>query len=339
MNNSAKILGAGLLVIILFSHSCKKEEAITLPAVITVKITEITQTTVTAEGNVTDDGGAEVTSKGFCWATSDNPTTADSKTTEGPGTGSFTSILTQLTPDTRFFVRAYAINSAGTAYGDTISCITKPFTIHDVDGNEYSIVKIGTQEWMSKNLKTTRFRNGDLIGTTNPVTLDISDENSPVYQWAYDGDESNAEYYGRLYTWYAVMDERSICPTGWDVPTDAEWTALEQYLITNGFGYGGSGEGIAKSLASTSGWTPNSYESAVGNDQVSNNSSGFNGFPAGGRDGNKFMLIGNHSGWWTHTEKNASEGWERSLLDTYDKVLRGYFPKFYGFSIRCIKHE
>jgi uncharacterized protein (TIGR02145 family) len=77
---------------------------------------------------------------------------------------------------------------------------------------------------------TIKYRNGDIIGTTTPATLDISSETSPKYQWAYDGNESNVATYGRLYTWYAATDSRAVCPTGWHLPTDAEWTTLTTYL-------------------------------------------------------------------------------------------------------------
>lgn len=79
----------------------------------------------------------------------------------------------------------------------------------DMDGNQYETVKIGDQWWMSRDLKTTRYNNGDLIGTTNPATLDISSESDPKYQWPYNGDETNAASYGRLYT---------SCPAGWHIP-------------------------------------------------------------------------------------------------------------------------
>src|SRR5688500_14669040 len=105
-----------------------------------------------------------------------------------------------------------------------------PATVTDIEGNVYHTVTIGTQVWMAENLKTTKYRNGDLIGTTIPATLDISSESAPKYQWAYNGEESIVATYGRLYTWYAVTDSRNVCPTGWHVPSDAEWTTLTTYL-------------------------------------------------------------------------------------------------------------
>jgi len=99
-------------------------------------------------------------------------------------------------------------------------------TVKDIDGNVYHTVTIGTQVWMVENLKTTKYRNGDLIGTSTPATLDIRGESNPKYQWAYDGNESNVAVYGRLYAWYTLTDSRNVCPIGWHAPTDTEWTTL-----------------------------------------------------------------------------------------------------------------
>ena len=130
-------------------------------------------------------------------------------------------------------------------------------TITDIDGNEYEIVEIGTQWWMAENLKVTRYNNGDLIGTTNPATLDLSEVvyegGKPKYQWAYNGTESNAFIYGRLYTWFAITDPRGVCPTGWHVPTKCRMAgAMQDNLIADGFNYDGTttGNKIAKAMAS-----------------------------------------------------------------------------------------
>ena len=119
----------------------------------------------------------------------------------------------------------------------------------DGDDNNYPMVEIGTQIWLSENLKTTRYLNGDVIGTTTPSTLDISNETTPKYQWACGNSEINVPEYGRLYTWYAIADSRKVCPAGWHVPSYDEWTILTDYLTNNGFGYGGSGNDIAKSMS------------------------------------------------------------------------------------------
>jgi uncharacterized protein (TIGR02145 family) len=83
-----------------------------------------------------------------------------------------------------------------------------------LDGNIYKTILIGSQVWMAENLKTTKYHNGILIGITTPATFDIHSKTSPKYQWVYGGDENNVATYDRLYTWYAVTDDKFLCPTG-----------------------------------------------------------------------------------------------------------------------------
>lgn len=217
--------------------------------------------------------------------------------------------------------------------------------IKESDGNVYNTVTIGTQVWMKENLRTTKYRNGDLIGTTTPATMNIYAETTPKYQWAYGGNVSNVATYGRLYTWYAATDNRNVCPAGWHVPTDAEWTVLTDYLINNGYGYQGSASDIGKSMASTLGWT--TYVTAgtagtVGNDQASNNSSGFTALPGGYRFYYGTYEGGGESGyWWSSTEYSTAYAWLRSMEANKTNVDRysSYFGKATGFSIRCVKDE
>jgi uncharacterized protein (TIGR02145 family) len=158
-------------------------------------------------------------------------------------------------------------------------------SVKDIDGNVYSAITIGTQLWMAQNLKTTKYSNGDLIGTSTPATLVIEDEKLPKYQWAYDGNESNVANHGRLYTWYVATDSRNVCPTGWHVPSDAEWTTLTDYLIKNDYGYGTgyTGMDIAKSLSAPTGWVADNSLATPGNNPKSNNMSGFTALPSGAR--------------------------------------------------------
>ena len=197
-------------------------------------------------------------------------------------------------------------------------------TATDIDGNVYNTVTIGAQVWMKENLKTTKYRNGDAIGTTSPATLDISGETSPKYQWAYDGNESNAAVYGRLYTWYAATDSRGLCPTGWHVPTDAEWTTLTDYL---------GGEAVAGGKikeAGTAHWnSPNTG---------ADNSSGFTALPGGVRFiSGKFANVGYDGFWWSATEDSAATAWLRNLNYTFNNAVLSYDRKSFGFSVRCVK--
>jgi uncharacterized protein (TIGR02145 family) len=200
---------------------------------------------------------------------------------------------------------------------------TSLLTVTDIDGNIYHTVTIGTQTWMVEDMKTTRYRNGDLIGTTNPDTLDISSESKPKYQWAYNGDESNVATYGRLYTWYVATDKRNIAPIGWHVPTNAEWDTLTNYL---------GGKIAAQSKlkeVGTKHWnSPND----------GTNESGFTAVPGGNHWGNKFLGIGDFTHWWTATEYDARFAWRRILKnDSPQKNFKGYASKDIGWLVRCIK--
>ncbi len=215
--------------------------------------------------------------------------------------------------------------------------VTNKGVVSDVDGNIYKTVKIGDQWWMAENLKTTKYNNGDLIGTTSPATLDISGESEPKYQWAYNGNEANVNTYGRYYTWYALSDNRGVCPTGWHVPSDAEWTILANYLINNGNGYEGSGVDIAKSLAGTSGWNADAIPGNIGNEQASNNSSGFTALPAGVRNSSGvFHFMGTYASWWSSTEISSTDVWYRRLYSSQNDLGRSNSNKRHGATARCV---
>jgi uncharacterized protein (TIGR02145 family) len=98
--------------------------------------------------------------------------------------------------------------------------------VKDEEGHEYMTIQIGNQTWMAENLRATKYRNGDDIALSSKELKDISKEVAPKYQWSYGGDEMNIDSYGRLYTWFIVDDSRGICPTGWHIPTDSEWSEL-----------------------------------------------------------------------------------------------------------------
>jgi uncharacterized protein (TIGR02145 family) len=214
----------------------------------------------------------------------------------------------------------------------------RDYIIDSRDNERYKIVKIGTQIWMAENLKTTKYRNRDLIGTTTPVTLNISGQSNPKYQWAYEGNENNVATYGRLYTWYAVTDSRNICPTGWHVPTDAEWTILTDYLTKNGYVYPGSGSDIGKSIANTSGWTTDGTVGNVGHDQSNNNRTGFTALPSGyfGSIGT-FREIGSSVNWWSSTEVSVTDAYSRNVAYDNSGVRRYENNKRVGFSVRCLR--
>ncbi len=342
MNKLVKIFVITVVLLNLNLTSCTDKET-SIPVVTTTDAYLITRTTASISGNVTDDGGDEVTDRGICWNVAQNPSTADNSIAKGKGTGSFACNLEQLEDNTMYYARAYATNSKGTGYGNEISFKTEQIiTVSDIDGNIYQTVKIGNQLWMAENLKTKTYCNGDIIGTTTPPSMDITSETSPEYQWAYNGDESNAAIYGRLYTWYAVTDSRKLCPNGWHLPSDGEWTVLTDYLSTN-YGSGWDGIEIAKSMASGSGWTSSSTNGTVGFEQADNNKSGFNALPAGYRNcwGGESLHLGESAYWWSAT---LSAEWY-GIDDIYFRMLnfespyveRSIILKMAGCSVRCLK--
>lgn len=195
-------------------------------------------------------------------------------------------------------------------------------TVKDVDGNEYKTLKIGSQTWMSVNLKTTKYRNGELIGTTSPSVRYIKDEVTPKYQWAYSGKDNNADVYGRLYTWYAVTDSRGVCPSGWHVPSDAEWSVLINFL-------GGDVMAYSK-LKETDDTHWLKYDTGT-NEYL------FTALPGGLRNSKgSFDDMGSSGCWWSATEAGTSDAWYR--LMTYDNsiVSRSIFLKRNGLSVRCL---
>ena len=326
-----------LFTTVLISLSCQQETLKTTPTIVTLDATNITTSTSLSGGTISDDGGALVTSRGICWSTDINPDINDSKTIDGKGIGSFISSITDLKPAERYYARAYAINSIGVSYGNLITFTTASGinfnpnliygTVSDTDGNVYKTIQIGSQTWMAENLKTTKYRNSDLIGTTFPASLDITSQSSPKYQWAYSGNENNVATYGRLYTWYAANDNRQICPEGWRLPSDAEWQTLTTYL---------GGESIAGGKLKETG--TNHWQSP---NTGAANTSGFTALPSGNRTLNgTFENAGIKGLWWSSTETSLYNAWSRNMLFNYN-YAQGYFydSKANGFSVRCVKGE
>ena len=320
-----------LLIMVLFS--CKEEA---VPIVTTFDVTNITLSTAACGGTISDEGSGTVLSRGVCWGTGKTATAALNKTADGTGPGAFLSLMTGLTDGTPYYVRAYATNDAGTGYGRAVSFTTQNGivifnsdltygTVMDIDGNAYKTIQIGTQTWMAENLKTTKYANGDLIGTTTPDTLDILNESAPKYQWAYDGNESIVALYGRLYTWFAVTDSRNVCPTGWHVPSDEEWSTL-------GTNLGGYDAGKLRETGTFHWLSPNNGAT---------NETGFTALPGGFRYYDGSYLFNRSAGYWfSSTEYSDYTMNHAYIMDIYynnSSIYRDDFNKREGCSVRCIK--
>lgn len=308
-----------LLSILLFT-SCNKNDTNSptplIPVIATLSTTvasAITSTTATSGGNISNDGGASITARGVCWNTSTGPSIANSKTTDGMGSGTFASSITGLTPATIYYVRAYATNSAGTAYGNEISLTTTAAPIPSVT--------ICTQVWMLNNLEVTAYRNGDPIPqVTDPTAWSTLTTGAWCY---YNNNTANGPVYGKLYNWYAVNDPRGLAPAGWHVPTDIEWTALRTCLGGNAIA-----GGKLKEIGTTHWTTPN-----IG----ATNSSGFTALPGGHGGGGSFASIGQFNYLWSSTAYSSMDAVAHYLDYNNEYFNAYYFDKRDGFSVRCIK--
>jgi len=210
----------------------------------------------------------------------------------------------------------------------------------DGDGNNYKTLKIGTQTWMVENLKTTKYNDGTSIPnvTDNTAWTKLS---TPAYCWYNNDATTNKNTYGAMYNWYTVNTAK-LAPTGWHVPTDAEWTILDNYLMTNGYNYDGTttGNKYAKSLAATTNWKTLTDTGVIGNDLSKNNSTGFSALPGGFRysDDGTFDGLGSVSFWWSATEFSTN-AWGRFIYYHGSYVLRGGNGKPVGFSVRCVRNS
>jgi uncharacterized protein (TIGR02145 family) len=298
-----------------------KTDKAKLPTLTTSGVSTITPTTATAGGNISSDGGAPILERGVCWRTTQNPTTANSKTTDGSGAGNFISLLTGLSPTTTYYVRAYATNNVGTTYGNEIVINTFTDTLTDFQGNVYYTVTIGTQIWMAENLMVTRYRNGDPIPN---VTNNSSWSNLTTGSYCdYNNTPANSTIYGKLYNFYAITDTRNVCPLGWHVPSDSQWTILKNYLGSTGAG------GKIKETGTTHWQSPNSYAT---------NESGFSALPGGVRNSDGlFYYLWKSAYWWSSTVDNATNAFDYFVNYDMATLIRVNNPKLLGCSVRCLK--
>ena len=206
----------------------------------------------------------------------------------------------------------------------------KTSTVTDIDGNVYKTVIIGGQEWMAENLKTTKYDSGDPI-------LEVTDNT----QWStlttgawsyYNNDEKYNNRYGKLYNWYAADDTRNVCPAGWHVPSDEEWTVLTDYL---------GGESVAGGKMKTRGTIQTGTGLWQHPNTAADNSSGFAGIPGGYRFGSGgFSFVGEKGCWWSTTIPTVMPErgvWGRYLNYNSSSVFRGHGPVLSGFSVRCVR--
>jgi uncharacterized protein (TIGR02145 family) len=299
-----------------------------VPELTTAEISGIALNIAVSGGNISSDGGAPVTTRGVCWSTEPDPDINDPFVSGGTGTGSFTCEIKGLSPGSRYYVRAFAQNKGGIAYGNQIIFNTN---IADADGNQYRTVTIGTQVWMAENLRTTKLNDNSPLPNVT-VNAEWISFTAPAYCW-YNNDIVNESVYGALYNWYTAK-AASVCPSGWHVPTDEEFATLEQYLgipADQLFTWGWRGTDQGTKLKDTTGWDTG------GN---GTNESGFSALPGGYRYGatGEFFLLTSITYWWSSTEHDADRGWYRRLDTSNGGTYRASTSKKGGKYIRCLKN-
>jgi uncharacterized protein (TIGR02145 family) len=192
----------------------------------------------------------------------------------------------------------------------------------DIDGNQYDVIKIGNQIWMKENLKVSKYRNGEAI-PTGLVNTVWANTNKGAYA-IYNNDNTNNVRYGKLYNWYAVNDSRGLCPSGWHIPSESDWSTLLSYL-------GGdlACGGKLKSIGTSYWYSPNSDATNV---------SGFSALPGGSRDNDgSFDVIRNYAFFWSATEYGNNDAFTRNLDYYSNDFGRSYGNKRNGFSVRCVR--
>lgn len=329
-----------------FFQSCKKEDHGILPQISTSPVDHIARTAAGASGTILDEGSDSLTDKGFCWSLDVGPDLSDNSTENVFSDGAHMERkMRGLLPNTTYYVRAYATNSAGTVYGNEESFTTKPAeamtlfnpdksynSIQDIDGNTYKTIVIGEQEWMAENLKTTRYSDGEAIPY---ISLDPESDlsKSPGYSWYENNEAVFKDIYGAYYNWFAINTGK-VCPSGWHIPSDEEWKELEMHLgmtreKADEMGYRGSTEGEELKETGTYNW--------VAESKPGSNLSGFTALPGGSALGGEGII----GLWWTATPLNPGpDSWWilcRWLMWDGSFIARVEIDSPSLISIRCVK--
>lgn len=330
-----------LLVSVIALSGCKKKDDTpsipppvpAAPAVTLSSATWISQTWATMNASV--NANSDFTTVTFEYDTSVSyglTINAKPDTMSGSVSKAVYANLTGLTGNTTYHFRVKAVNSIGTTYGsDATFTTTGPWisninfnseltygSVSDIEGNTYKTIQIGTQTWMAENLKTTKLNDDTPITlvTDNPAWAALI---TPAYSW-YNNDSI---LYGAIYNGY-IISTGKLCPEGWHVPSDEEWTTLTTFL---------GGEIVAgnklKETGSTHWQNPN---------DGATNESGFTALPGGYRYyGGSFSSSRNQGYWWSATERSSIENYYRDIYVRYSDVDRGSSSKKTGFSVRCIE--
>jgi uncharacterized protein (TIGR02145 family) len=326
----------------------KTDRELTVPLVVTNSVHTVTEHSAMVGGVVRDDGGSEIISYGICWDTQPDPDIEGKHKAFSEGTGPYSTSIKDLELSTLYYVRAFAINSTGLAYGNEVMFRTNDTPVTDIDGNVYPTVKIGEQVWMAKNLAVSRYPDGTLVPYIPEQEWWDSlrvDEKGFCY---YMNSNRNRDIYGALYSWSAAVNGQDsihpeiepiqgVCPDGWHLPSDGEWKELEMHLgmsdrEADGESWRGDIGGKLKSTGRDFWLIPN---------EGATNETRFSALPAGDRfPKGEFFNLGYSTFYWTSSNYDTEYAWARGLGYLFDSMYRGHQDaKNFGFSVRCVKDD
>jgi uncharacterized protein (TIGR02145 family) len=341
-----KILKLCLSLILIIPGGCKKEDTGDPIVVKTYLVENVRRTSISVSGAADIPPTDTLIAAGFCWNTKGNPTLYDNFTFNGTWY-EFSCAIQGLTPNTSYYLRAYASCMKGVYYGNEREFTTMKTSsgigfnsgltygnVSDVDGNDYKTIVIGNQTWIAENLRTTKYNDNSEIPlvTGNDEWRQL---NTPGYCWYENNEGYYKKLYGAYYNWYTVNTGK-LCPSGWHVPADEEWKSLEMYLgMSQGsadFWYArGTSEGAKIREAGSENWAPGIVSGT--------NDTGFTGLPAGIRniyDG-VFTGEGYYTYWWTSNNPYYSWAISHGLVGYSLGITRDSKEKGYGYNVRCIK--
>jgi uncharacterized protein (TIGR02145 family) len=348
-----KISGYFLILFAVIFDSCKKADEVIqpdeLPVITTSAVSNVQRTQAQCGGHLIAVGSSRVTEIGICWNEAGSPDLNDYITSDGLVLQPFSTNLHALNPNTTYYVRAYATNSTGTAYGSERMFTTKPVgteplfnanlsygTVTDIEGNIYKTIEIGSQTWMAENLRTTRYTDNTEIDLITNDTLWGSTP-SPGYCWYENNEKIFGNIYGAYYNWMAVLTSR-LCPAGWHVPSDKEWKTLEMYLgmtqeQADAENNRGTTEGAQLKETGTNNWFPGG--------SAGTNQSGFTALPGGSRSifYGLYYNEGQNGLFWTSTGYYPMGGvaYCRSLSYGSSGIFRYLQSLNFGLNVRCIR--
>lgn len=286
---------------------------------------QLSTTSVSAGGAIADDRGFEVLDKGVCWDAQGNPQLGPNCSTDNSEEQEFVITVEGLVPAQEYFFRAYVTTTEGTGYGEVLPFSTVVAPVYDIDGNGYDTVKIGFQTWLTSNLRVTRYNDGTEI----PELRENADWDSMGFAGAYcayENLDSNIAIFGLLYNHWTIQSGKNVCPSGYKVPSEADFSQLKAYLFPKA--------GLKLKEPGTAFW----FSSGT-----ANNSSGFSARGSGfrsepvGLTGSTFSDQKLYAYFWTTTISSSIRANVFRLYahDTDATILSGRFG--HGNAIRCLK--